>query len=896
MIRSLKIALWNANGLAKHCQELKLFIVKHNLDIILISETHFTNLSFFRIPNFIMYNANHPDNAAHAGSAILVRQHIKHHEMTNFQSDYLQSTTIVVEDWAGPLTISAVYCPPRHNITHQQFNDFFATLGCRFLSGGDYNAKHPMWGSRLANPRGRQLLRSLNEKNLDHLSTGEPTYWPSDPRKIPDLLDFFITKGLSRNCLNIESSLDLSSDHSPVIVTVSSSLLLKPKPPFLCNKHTNWNYFRELVNQNLNLRIPLKSPEDLDGAVEHLNKTIQNSAWKATPEWTSEHSLNIHYPTEVNKKIAEKRRLRRIWQHSRNQADKTNLNRATQQLKRLLWKIKNERFAEHTSTLTSTNASDYSLWKATKHIKRPQIPIPPILRHDGTWARSSAEKAETFASFFKEVFKKNDIASDVEQDILEFLDSPNQLEMPIMSFTPTEVNKVIQKGITSKKAPGYDLITGQVLKELPRKGIVLLTVIYNAILRLEYFPSQWKVSQIVVIAKPGKPLNQVSSYRPISLLPITSKVFEKLFLQRLQLSINENDIIPAHQFGFRQKHSTVEQVHRVANIIREDLENKRFCSAAFLDVAQAFDKVWHTGLLYKIKSLLPHSFYGILKSYLYNRFFQIKYQDVLTDLHEIKSGVPQGSVLAPVLYTLFTQDFPQTPGLTVATFADDTALLSSSPDPIMASNVLQTALDDVSQWLKNWKIKVNEGKSTHVTFTMSTATCPPVSLNDVILRQTYEIKYLGMHLDRRLTWQSHIWNKRLQLNLRAEKLNWLLGCHSKLSIKNKLLLYKVVLKPIWTYGIQLWGTASTSNLNIIQRFQSKMLRKILQSPWYVTNKVIHRDTKMPTVQEEIRRFSQNYLHKLEDHPNYLAMSLLDNGHSRNRLKRFGFLDLTDRFA
>jgi len=206
----------------------------------------------------------------------------------------------------------------------------------------------------------------------------------------------------------------------------------------------------------------------------------------------------------------------------------------------LLKNIKNERFQEFTSNLSPTEASDYSLWKATKYLKRPQIYIPPILKNDGSWAKDCKDKAETFASYFEAVFKPHNLNSNIEHDIHEFNDSPNQLDMPIKPFTPSDINKVIKYDLNAKKAPGYDLITGTVLKELPRKGIVLLTIIFNAILRLEYFPTQWKVSQIVVIPKPGKPLYQVSSYRPISLLPVISKVFEKLFLQRLQILIDEN--------------------------------------------------------------------------------------------------------------------------------------------------------------------------------------------------------------------------------------------------------------------------------------------------------------------------------------------------------------------
>jgi hypothetical protein len=132
-------------------------------------------------------------------------------------------------------------------------------------------------------------------------------------------------------------------------------------------------------------------------------------------------------------------------------------------------------------------------------------------------------------------------------------------------------------------------------------------------------------------------------------------------------------------------------------------------------------------------------------------------------------------------------------------------------------------------------MKVNETKSTHVTFTTRRATCPPVKISDVQLPHSDEVKYLGLHLNRRLAWRKHIFTKRKQLGLTLTKMHWLLGRKSQLSTTNKLLLYKTILKPILTYGIQLWGTASTSNIEILERFQSKVLRIIVDAPWYVPN-------------------------------------------------------------
>lgn len=894
MSRSFRIALWNANGLANHSQEIKLFIHTHKIDVMLISETHFTDLSYFKIPNFSVYSTNHPDNTAHGGAAILIRKNIKHYDIPGYQYDHIQASSVVIEDWTGPLTVSAIYAPPRHNITNQQFSMFFSTLGPRFIAGGDYNAKHHMWGSRLINPRGRQLYSCMDNENLNTVSSNEPTYWPTDLRKLPDLLDFFVVKGVSNNYLSVISSLDLHSDHSPVILTLSSSVITKERICTLSNKLTDWSIFKKTLNQTINLKLPLKSEGDIDLAVEHFNSSVQKSAWVSTPFVHRKVDSCINYPVCVKRKVAERRRLRRIWQNSRQPADKNNLNRTSQQLKRMLRALRNEWFQEFTSNLTPGKDSDYSLWKVTKNIKQPKHSIPPILTSNGNWAKSNQEKSSVFAEHFEKVFKPS--SNVTRPEITEFLEAPDQLSLPTAPFRPSEVKKVVMYQLKADKAPGYDLITGRVLKELTRKGIILLTLIFNAILRLQYFPTQWKLSQIVVVPKPGKPTHIAASYRPISLLPVSSKVFEKLLLSRLMPIISENEIIPDHQFGFRQKHSTVEQVHRVVDTIEQTLQTKKFCSAVFLDISQAFDKVWYPGLFFKLKSSLPCDLYNVLKSYLSNRYFQVKLDGSYTGYHKIESGVPQGSVLGPLLYVIFTSDLPISPGVNVATFADDTALLATHEDPVTASNMIQANLDEIAVWLNENKVKVNETKSTHVTFTLRRAICPPVYLNNVQLPQSDVVKYLGMHLDSHLTWHAHIWNKRQHLNLKFNKMYWLFSHNSHLTTENKLLLYKVILKPVWTYGIQLWGSASNSNIEILQRFQSKVLRKILCAPWYVTNDTIHNDTYTPKVKEEITKFSIKYHDKLENHTNSLALNLLDNSQHTYRLSRNSILDLSSRFT
>ena len=190
----------------------------------------------------------------------------------------------------------------------------------------------------------------------------------------------------------------------------------------------------------------------------------------------------------------------------------------------------------------------------------------------------------------------------------------------------------------------------------------------------------------------------------------------------------------------------------------------------------------------------------------------------------------------------------------------------------------------MEKWFQKWGFKINEKKSSHVTLTLRKQTCPKVTINNTIIPSKDSVKYLGMTLDRRLTWKKHISEKSKQLKEKLRKFYWLTDRRSKLNIQNKITLYKAVIKPVWSYGIQLWGTASNSNIEILQRFQSKTLRSLLNAPWYITNETIHRDLKIPIVKDELHKSRSRYNTRVNNHHNPLVTQLLDTTDQIRRLE------------
>ena len=334
-----------------------------------------------------------------------------------------------------------------------------------------------------------------------------------------------------------------------------------------------------------------------------------------------------------------------------------------------------------------------------------------------------------------------------------------------------------------------------------------------------------------MLHKPGKDPHQTASYRPISLLPVFSKILEKIIYDRIKPIIETKKLIPDHQFGFRNKHSTIEQMHRLINEIIVALENKEYCTALFIDIEKAFDKINHESLLQTIRKQFPEQIHHLIKSYLSCRTFVIKIKDTHSQVKDIKAGVPQGSVLGPILYTLYTANIPTTTNSTVLTFADDTAILVRHTNPETAVKILQEHIIKIENWLQEKQIKTNLNICNHITFTLRKKIPPNILLNGTHITQTKHVKYLGLHLDTQLTWKLRIKSIVEEIQKTRRQMHWLTSRKSKLSIESKLKIYKTIIKPIWSCGIPLCGTEGMSHINKIEILQAKILKTIVNAPW-----------------------------------------------------------------
>ena len=230
--------------------------------------------------------------------------------------------------------------------------------------------------------------------------------------------------------------------------------------------------------------------------------------------------------------------------------------------------------------------------------------------------------------------------------------------------------------LKNHKAPGHDGVSNAIIRCLGAFLATALPVIYNLCITLGYFPDDWKRSIIVMVPKKGKDPQDPASYRPISLLPILGKMFEACVCNKLGEWADTGKHLPDMQAGFRKKRSIDDHLLHITNSIIDATSGADDLLLVLFDITKAFDGVHHATLLHKLLSLgLPPWLFDLVPSFLSNRLASVKYLNTISSAFPVEQGVPQGSVLSPLLFSLFTSNIPSPPdGVTLATYADDICL------------------------------------------------------------------------------------------------------------------------------------------------------------------------------------------------------------------------------
>lgn len=297
-----------------------------------------------------------------------------------------------------------------------------------------------------------------------------------------------------------------------------------------------------------------------------------------------------------------------------------------------------------------------------------------------------------------------------------------------------------------------------------------------------------------------------------------------------------------------------------------------------LDINSAFDTFWHDGIIYKLIEMnVDFYLVKIVQDFLKERKFRVHLGKTSSELFTIPAGVPQGSILGPILYNIYTSDLPRFDDVNLSIFADDTCLFTSGTYSADIKNKLQSSINILSDYFYKWKISINVDKTKAIFFTNKRKTCFIPNSNiklynsDILWVDT--VKYLGLHLDKRLTFKEHVGKIIDKINKTTKILYPFINKKSNLSRDNKLLLMKVIFQPIILYACPVFYNMADSHILKLQTAQNKLLKLMLGLPFYYSTKKLHHQTKITLISDLINSKTNKTMDKCLNSNNVLIKNL-----------------------
>ena len=442
----------------------------------------------------------------------------------------------------------------------------------------------------------------------------------------------------------------------------------------------------------------------------------------------------------------------------------------------------------------------------------------------------SEQIADSFNEYFSQI--GHNLAKNIpptQKKFLDFIDQPNPNSL---FFVPVHRNEIIDivHNLKNKKSTGHDGIDNILLKNVIDFIVDPLVHIFNLSLNCGIVPDCMKISKVIPVYKKGAKDN-ICNFRPISLLPALSKILERIIYTRLLNFLNKNNITSHFQFGFRQKHSTSHAVLTFVEKITKAIDKFYHTVGVFLDLSKAFDTIDHKILLYKLSN------YGIrgralewFRSYLTNRKQYVCINDQCSSTQNVYCGVPQGSLLGPLLFIIYINDIQNSSNiLSFVLFADDSNVLLSHSDPNILINTLNIELDKLLQWIRANRLSINLQKTKCMLFSNSIDNLPHnIKLDDTNIETVSSMKFLGLIIDNKLSWNVHI-------DSICRKISRNIGIINKvkffLPTSSLLMLYSTLILPYINYGIVVWGNTHNSYIHRILLLQKKAMRVICNTSW-----------------------------------------------------------------
>ena len=837
-IKTLKIVLHNVQAwTTQRKNELCNYYNRLDADILLLNSTGIINAEKIKIYNYNVYHRNIYEER-HAGIAIAIKKNIKHKILDDYNDDIL---AVRINTNRGETTIGTLYSPPRRNyLPVGDMRRLFQTNHPTYLFA-DLNANHQMLGYTHANYKGTVIMDMINRGLATHMGPEFNTL--VNRRGRPDIL--LCNRHHNLNTAIIEGDIT-SSDHIPIVIKLATVPILKESKKIKDYKNVDWEEFKIKIENKI---IRQKEEIPLDG--ERVDREKIDIAIKT---WTDDivETMDELIPLKMAYKFIKPpdsdliKILEMSYETLRDKNHWTLDDRRTiQQIQQMIrdesTRISNEQWSNEINKLQDIYGDPSKFWKGVRKMMGDNKNMTPyIINRQGDKIYEDADKEQTFRDIWTDIFRITDEENrnfDMTNDRrvneyirqneyrvtpfthadLDRLDPDNYLTRPT---TRREIKQIIND-FKNRKAPGMSGISKFILINIPDVAVDRYADIINLSMSMGYFPILFKNGLIILIMKPNKDGKDPINYRPITLLEIPGKILERIINNRLQRFFEENELYNKNQYGFRAGMGTELALTKIYETVATNQKYKDHANVICRDVKKAFDKVWHNGLKYKITNTeLPSIIVKIICSYLSERTAQIKIGNTIGPKFDIQSGVPQGGILSPTLYIMYTADIPPPgPNTTDVYFADDITQVVEElrEDRIQLARKTEREINRINTFEKMWKINTNVSKFNIISISKSRP--EPIVVDGRRLEHKNESIILGLKIKRTGTVQ-HITERIQKAKVQTNKLKRF----ANLKTETKIHLYKSLVRPLLEYPIVPIALASKTQLLNIQRIQNKNLK------------------------------------------------------------------------
>lgn len=879
--RKLRILQWNVDGIGTAMPDIEQVLQTNSVDIAMIQETKLR--SFDRTPQLNGYTTvrrDRPSGGRGGGLIAFIKKEVPFNEVCAYRSGVqpgsLEALAVEVRLGAGVKHIVAnVYAPPvRSQIDGSAVLDLSPlAVSDRHIYCGDWNAHSLLWDSNSPEDQAGEILEAwMEERRLSCCNDGSMTHVNrgTGNESCPDLtvissslLQLAEWKVLSR----------LGSDHFPILCEISlhcevSLDLAKAHLRWAWNK-ADWSSFSQFVDQAVH-KVSTKK-WTLSRRVKFLTDTMEQAAVRFIGKERPKKRGQIWMTEDIRKAINARNVLGRDLASNR-----VAWQDACKNVSELVISTKRLRWQQYVESL-GANSQSSKTWSVIRSLsgKAPSmLDSNRALVHNGREFRTSRDKANTFCKFYASVSRHKLSADDRTSSctVKQRLTFQGRCCGPVCEnssdFTGAELCIALKQS-KAKAAAGPDGVSVRFMQRLGRLGKIFLLSCFNQSWQSGLCPQAWRSGIIVPILKPGKAADAVGSYRPICLTSCMAKVMERMVGNRLTHLAESQGMWCQEQAGFRGLRSTEDQILRISQAIDDGFQQRPPLRTvmALLDYTKAYDTVWRSDLwAVLLDAGVPFTYIQWIKGFLTNRLVKVRYSNIEGNSVLLREGLPQGSVLSPLLFLFVINGARQCcpPGINISLYADDIAIWSSSPIIAVASDKVERAVTCIKAWSSSKKLSLNLAKCEVTLFSSDTKEAdiqPLVRVDGTPLKFNANPVFLGVMYDRMLTFNAQAKRVASKVSSGARMLGALAGATWGWDKPQLTRIYQAAVAPIVKYACAGWSPwLSITSVAAIERSQNRCLRRVTGQYATTRIEVLRCETGIPSLKTV---FSQEVLISME---------------------------------